>query len=248
MLKLLPIIGLLEILSCQLIAQKNIQSLEVNLTGGFSSFAYKNDAMVIPRRRGSLGFGNDVTVALEYQHHFTRQRLAIKTGIGYSEKEFEMKKYTLGDLFVGLLPFGGLKPDTFYLSNAKVKGRYLAFPLSVTYRLSRNLNHAAQFFFGLQVSSFFRISTVSSVGFDPNYFRGSLALRDPLSRQYAQQVVPFIFSISPHIDLRIRCYKNIGVLFNLFPITFYCSSWTRSMTSSASNFNGNLGIYYQFSK
>ena len=232
----------------ELSAQKNIQSLELNFTGGLSTFGYSNDTLVIPHRRGSLGFGDDYTVNLEYQFHFAKQRIAIKTGLGFSQKEFNMQKYGLGDIIAGLLPFAGFKPDTFYLRTINVKGKYLSVPLSISYRLSKNLNHAVQFFAGVQMNTFFRVGNASDIEFDTDYFQGALALRDPLSRTYKQQVASLLVSISPHIDLRIRCYKGFGLSFNLFPISFYCNSFTRSMTTNSSNFNGTMGIFYQFSK
>jgi hypothetical protein len=239
---------LLVILQNSTRAQYGPHSLEIVQSGGFSTYSFQHDSLVFPRRRGQAAFGSEAGVAAIYQFHFVRQRLALKAGLGYGNKEIYMNKYNIGDLLASLFPFGGFRKDSSYLSHVTISGKYLVVPFSFNYRLTRNMRHGAQFFVGIEMSFQLLLRSFARVEFDSAYHFGSPRESEVLKGKYAAQMRRFLLSFAPHIDLRIRCYRNLGILFNLFPISFYGSSLTKEITSSGGVIGSSFGIYHNFSK
>ncbi len=229
-------------------AQHGPHSLEIVLSGGFSAYSFQHDSLVFPRRRGQLAFGWEAGVAAVYQFHFLKQRLALKGGLGYGNKEIYMNKYNLGDFVASLFLFGRTINDSSYLSHVTITGKYLMVPFSFNYRITRNMRHGAQFFVGIEMNSQLLLRSFARIEFDSAYHVGGPRESEVLKEKYAAQMRKFLLSLTPHFDLRIRCNRNLGILFNLFPISFYGSSLTKEITSSGGAISSSFGIYYNFSK
>jgi len=218
---------------------------EVDLTAGFSIMRFTHDSLVPPKRKGKLTIGDDMMVNA-YLAFTLGKGHEIRTGLGYGERNFSLNKNTLGDIFIAIFSWGiHPYPDTFRLSQVRMRSDYLNIPFGYTKIFGKGANKKVQVRGGLQVNTSFLVNRRVRLVFDPSY-TPSPAEQEQIRESYQNTMETFVLSFQPKMDVYFLLWKGAGIQLGLIPFMFYVNSWNKSLATNGTTISSTLGIHYNF--
>jgi len=204
-----------------------------------------NDELVPPHRQNHSRLGDVVSYAVQVATPMKNQRFTIKAGIGFSQRHYSLNKYSLDDFFISLFLFDSpLRRDSFSLSYVRFTNNYLQVPVSCSYTLTRP-KHNFQLATGINLRSDFLVGRKANVIFDSIYKIPQQSDIIASKKLYTGNASTFVFTAEPYIEGSFAIHKNLGMLFQFRPFSFYSSKLDRRLTTSTVElFSFTFGAFY----
>jgi hypothetical protein len=240
---ILPVCLLYSIFSAAQQSPFKIKSFETSFYGGIAFHSLTKDSLIPDRRRGGTNVGTNYTGYASVGLATKNPNLELRVGLGYSEKQFGINKYSL----TSFLMFFNRTKDTFHINQIKLKGSYLSVPLGVFYNLARK-NGPVQVKVGVQLYPYFNLSKKGQIIFDSLYKIPTAVEQSDANQQYAVTLTSFSMALQPRIDLYFRLYEGFGISADIFPFSTYINSNDRRLIGRSMVFGTNISLQYNLPK
>ena len=224
-------------------AQGATKTLKADVSGIVYVARFQKDTLVPTKRRGRTGVITEVMANGYYDFALKNPRLLYRVGLGYSQKDMIMNKWSFGDIFFAFLPFSGGRPDSFRLSSIRYTYDYLNIPLGISYRLTRNLEKWFQVQAGLQANFGFRIGGTTYMTVDPFLAQPTPSDLEKLKSIYNEGAASVVVGLLPRLDLAARIYKNVGIFYSIQFYTLQLNSLQGKIIKGGTGMGGGIGIY-----
>lgn len=224
-------------------AQSGAKTIRADISGIFYITQFQQDSLVPPKRRGRRGVVTELMANSYYEFTLKNLRWKYKAGIGYSQKEMVLNKYSLGDILFAFFPFSSFQPDTFRIQSIRYKYDYLNVPLGFAYRLTRKSTNWFQAQVGLQANVGFCINKNVVLKFDPTVPPPSPSETDQLKGIYNTGASSVVVGLLPRLDLNARIYKSVGIFYGVQFYTLQLNSFHQRVARVGTGFGGGIGAY-----
>ena len=244
-----PILAFAIFFATTVHAQNIHPRIELYAAPGFFLEQLNNDSLIPPDRRMHSRLGDIVSYGMQYRFSQKNKRLLLKTGIGFSERNYSLNKYSLDGFFVSLFSFGlGSKKDTFAVAYVKLTNRYLQIPVSVAWLFTRpDKGKVVTLSAGINFHSDFLLKSKARIDTDSSYYIPSAEGLNELQDKYTSGATKYVLTAEPYFETSINIYKGIGFYTQFSPFSFYASKLNQEYTSSTFNvFNFSFGLFYNF--
>ena len=214
--------------------------------GGLFTANLSSDSLVPPKRRHTSRLGDGAQFAIQYGQRVGRH-ITLKAGIGFSNREYSLVKYKVGDILSSIFIFDSpLHTDSFPIARVQYKLNYLDLSLSVAFEkggegrvVQAKCGLMARLQFLTHKQAIITPDDAPAISVPTN-----IALAE---KAYTENVNAFVISFSPYCDVSFRVYKGVHVYYRLAPFSVYASSLDHRITTGQAEYVSNgVGISYQF--
>jgi len=224
-------------------AQYTTPRLEAYIAPGLFFAQLSNDALVPPARQNQSRLGDVVSFAMQLAVPLKNQHFTLKGGAGFSQRHYSLNKYGFEDFFVFV--FGLPRTDSFNLSYVRFTNNYLQIPLSCSYTVT-NPSHRFHLAFGVNLRNDFLVGRKAQVIFDSAYKipqPGDIIAAKDI---YTGNASTFVFTAESFIEGSFPIHKNLGMLMQFRPFSFYSSPLDKRLTKSTVElFSFTFGAFYK---
>ena len=228
-------------------AQLTTPRLEVFVAPGLFFEQLSNNELVPPARQNGSRLGDVVSFGMQMALPLKNQRFTVKGGAAFSQRHYSLNKYGFEDFFIGLFLFdSGPLTDSFNLSYIRFTNSYLQVPLSCSYTVT-NTAHRFQLAIGLNFRNDFLVGRKAQIIFDSAYKIPEPGDIITAKNLYTRKTSKYVFTAESFVEGSFPFNKNIGMLFQLRPFSFYSSPLDRRLTTSTIElFSFTFGAFYSF--
>ncbi len=228
-------------------AQYTAPRIEASFAPGLFFEQLSNDALVPPDHANSSRLGDVVSFAMQYAAPLKNERFTLKAGLGFSQRHYSINKYSFGEFISSIFLFDSpYHGDTFNLSYVRFTNNYFQVPLSGSYTLTRP-RHNFQLAIGLNLRSDFLIGRKAEVVFDSAYKIPQPGDIQSAKQVYTRNASTFVFTAEPYIEASFSVHKNLGLLFQFMPLSYYSTPLDKRLTvTTVEFFSFKFGAFYSF--
>jgi hypothetical protein len=226
-------------------SQTNSPKIEAYVAPGFFFEQLSKDSLVPPDRRDHDRLGDVVSYAIQAAIPLKNERWTIKAGVGFSQRHYSLNKYDIGDVFIILFSFGFQLPrDSFNLRYVRFTNNYFQVPVSFSYTVTKP-EHNFQLAFGLNFRSDFLTQSKAEIIFDSTYKVPTRADIIHAKTIYTHNASKFVFTAESYMEGSFSVHKNLGLLFQFRPFSFYSGGLDKRLTTSTMEvFSFTFGAFY----
>lgn len=221
--------------------------IEAYVSPGLFLETLSKDTLVPKDRRNVSRLGDVVSYAMQVAVPLKNERFTLKAGIGLSQRHYSINKYSLDDVLVSLFLFDSqLRKDSSYISYVRFTNNYLQVPLSASYTVTRP-GHNFQLALGLNCRLDFLTNQKVQIDFDSSVTYPTATQMLMAHDAYTKDVNKFLVTVEPYAEASFFVYKNLGLMFQIKPFSFYSTPLDKRLTTSTVEiFSSTFGVFYQF--
>lgn len=240
-------IGFFLLISLPAFEQNPEPKIEVYVAPGLFMETLSRDTLIPKDRRNVSRLGDVVSYAMQVALPLKNKRFTLKGGIGFSQRHYSINKYSLDDVLAGLFLFDSqIIKDSFYISYVKFTNNYLQVPLSASYTVTRP-GHNFQLALGLNCRLDFLTNQKVHIDFDTSVIHPTTAEMFIAHDAYSKNVNKSLVTVEPYAEAYFYVYKNLGLMFQARPFSFYSSKLDNRLTTSTGEiFSSTFGVFYTF--